>query len=406
MAPRTTSRSAIGRRLSAGQVVDMYNHVRNRRRAGGMLTPPNSRRRAVGMARPRRSTASIRRRTTGPSDPHGIRVTKGKTRVKLRGKKHVKVSPKLKAQVKQVINGNKVHGYYQDNRIDVIDPGANPGQQNVEQFPNRTNASAGYLFQYDRVLHAASRLWNGKAANFNPLVTDANNFTPNDSVIEVIKQWWTFRLRNNSSRKATYRIYKCQKRNQSQGTDALESWTQGLTQMGTDGQLISAPSIFLMHTGPTLSNQFRVGWKAEEIKFSLDPGEYYTFNVTGPSMTYRGQDFYDAAVYKPVQKQDMQLICSMNVDMVGTHNGGVTGPSGYANNLGTEAQQERTYVEGTYHCHLALPEKVGGTTTAFATLFTNNNRVRRTAIDDNQTMNFAGNLVHRRDEENPAIEVV
>jgi len=407
MGPLTNARTYLGRRLSAGQVVDMYQHVRNRRRSGGQLTPPNSRRRAVGVARPRRTTGSIRRRITRTSNtPHGVTVVKGKTKLKRRGKKRMKLSPKFKASVKQVIDNNKVHGYYQDNRIDVIDPGAAAGQQNVEKFPTRTTVSAGYLFQYDRVLHAASRLWNQKAATINPLVTDGGNFAPTDSVIEVTKQWWTFRMRNNSSRRATYRIYKCGKKNSSITSDAYSCWVQGLAQMAADGQLIAGNTIFSMHTGPTLSNQFRTAWKAEEIKFSLDPGEYYEFSVNGPAMTYRGQDFYDAGVYKSVQKQDIQLIVSENVDMVGTHNGGVTGPSGYAPNLGAEAGQERTYVEGTYHCHLALPEKVGGITTAFSTLFQNVNRVRRTCIDDFQNTVFAGNLIHRRDPENPVNEVV
>lgn len=258
MVGSTASRTAIGRRLSAGQVMDMYSHVRNRKRAASNYpTPSSSRRRAVGVARPRRLTASIRRYSAGKSDPHSVRVTKGKSRIKRRGKKAMKVPSKLKAQVKQVINSNKVHGYYQDNRIDVIDPGLRGGQQNVEQFPTRGTASEGFLFQYDRILHAASRLWNGKAATVNPLVTDVGNFGANDSVIEVTKQWWTFRMRNNSSRRVDYRIYKCQKKNSSLGSDAYDSWANGLAQMAGDGQLVAGNSIYLMHTGPTLSNQFR-----------------------------------------------------------------------------------------------------------------------------------------------------
>lgn len=307
-------------------------------------------------------------------------------------------------------NANKVRGYYQDNRIDILDPGQLGGQQSVEQFPRRATVSAGSLFHYDQVLHAASRLWNGKAANTNPSVVDLGNFDPLNTVIEVVKQWWTFRMRNNSTRRATYRIYKCQKKNSVVISDALEAWSQGLTQMVADGQLIMAnPFPSAMHTGPTISNQFRQGWKAEEMKIVLDPGEYYEFSVSGPSMTYRGQDFYDAAIYRLNGKQDIQLICSSNVDMVGSHTAGVANNAGYAGDLVAETSQERTYIEGTYHVHMAMPEKVGGVITPIAIgspqLFQNNNRIRRTVIDDFQPTTF-GTGIHRRDEENPVAETV
>nr|QJI53709.1 MAG: capsid protein [Cressdnaviricota sp.] len=266
----------------------------------------------------RRSTvSSSASRLSSAGLGHNATVKRGKKRIKVRGRKKVKVSPRLKASIMQVTNNNKVRGYYQDNRIDILDPGQLGGQNSVEQFPRRGNPFAGFLFHYDLVLHAASRLWNNKASNTAPLVTDLGNFDPTSTVIEVTKQWWTFRMRNNSSRRVTYRIYKCQKKNSALLPRAIDAWSQGLTQMVNDGQLIMAnPNPSAMHTGPTLSNQFRQAWKAEETKVVLDPGEYHEFSVSGPAMTYRGQDFYEAATYKTVQRQDIQIIVSSNVDMV------------------------------------------------------------------------------------------
>src|SRR6185437_3419108 len=190
-----------------------------------------------------------------PGNERAPKIIKYKKKLRLKGRKRVKVSRKLRAKITQVVEGNKVHGYFQDNRVDLLDPGLLPGQQNVERLPNRTLNFGGYLFNYDRVLHAASRLWNNKGPVQSPQITDLNNFNPLDTVIEVNKQWWVFRMRNNSMRTATIRIYKCQSRNAVQLSDALFQWTQGLAQMVTDGQLVSAStSVNTMHTGPHLAN--------------------------------------------------------------------------------------------------------------------------------------------------------
>lgn len=413
MFPRAASLSRAGRVMAGKITSDLLGSVRR----GRSLTrsPPSTYRsrvrratRSSSMAYSRRSSrarASGVRRTSTAAGSHGAQVSKGKKRLTRRGRKKIKVSPKLKAAIKQTVDNNKVRGYFQDNRIDILDPGQLGGQQSVEQFPLRGSSHAGYLFNYDRILHAASRLWNAKAANNNPDVTDANNFDPTNTVIECVKQWWTFRMRNNSSRTATYRIYKCQKKNSSLTNNAITAWSGGLTQMAADGQLLTPANINIMHTGPTLSNQFRTAWKAEEMKIILDPGEWYEFSVSGPCMTYRGQDFYNANVYQPVQKQDIQIIVSSNVDLVGSHTAGVVNNAGYAPDFVAETSQERTYIEGTYHAQLAMPEKVGGVTTAVGTIFQNTNRIRRTVIDEFQPVTF-GTAIHRRDEENPVVEAV
>jgi len=343
------------------------------------------------------------------------RVTRSRKRIKVKGAKRVKVSFKLKRKIQQVTESAKVHGYFQDNRIDLCDPGAFAGGQNVERLPNRTLTFGGYLFNYDRVLHAASRLWNGKAGNISPSIFDPLNFNPNDTVIHVNKQWWTFRMRNNSTRTSSIRVYKCQSKNAVQNADALVQWTAGIQQMGTDGQLIAstpALSVNTLHTGPTIANQFRKAYKTETITIHIQPGQEYSFSVNGPTMVYRGQDFYDANTYRPIQKQDIQLLWVSNVDMVGTHNASADtlGAYGYAPDTSvavTPAQQqlEKVYVESTYHCNLSLPEKVGGVlqSNVIGSLFQNGNRVRRTCIDEfGATTGFLFN--HRRDEMNPIQE--
>ncbi|ASH99183.1 capsid protein [Chiunvirus melani] len=352
--------------------------------------------------------ASVKRtQLQGGATERTARVKRYGSKLKKIGRRRVKVSRKLRAKIIEVTDGNKIQGYYQDNRIDVLDPGALGGRQNVEIFPNRGGAASGYMFNYDRVLHAASRLWNTKAAVQNPVYSDALNFSPNDTVINVEKQWWTFELRNNSTRTATLKFCKMRMKRGCAQTLPYDTWVNGLAQMTTSGELVGGATINTMFTMPTLSTQFKTAYKLEVIKVVLEPGQSYTFNIEGPAMTYHGQDFFDNGTYRPVQKQDTLGFVIEHVDMVGTHatSEGAAGNAGFAPDT-TEANQaqERVYMRSTYHCRLNMPEKVGGISTAAASIFQNGNRVRRTCVDEFMPTTFATTM-HRRDEENPVVDM-
>lgn len=337
-----------------------------------------------------------------------------KAKVKPKKEKHVKFSKAFKTKVHEIMDGDKVHGYYQDNRIDTLEPAQLASQQNVQRLPNQGLGFAGYLFNYDRVLHTVGRMWGQKSAIQNPQISDVNGFDPTNTVIEVKKQWWTFRLRNNSSRTVHIRVYKCARRSNPPAGftgDPLTAWSAGITQMVADKQLLATPVLTAntLHTGPTISNQFRSEWKNDCVKITMEPGQYYTFNIEGPQMTYRGQDFYESGTYRSVQKQDVQLIWVSNADLVGTHTGTTAGNYGYApDSISTEPYSERVIVESTYHCAVAMPEKVGGILQVAAfntdTNFQNTARIRKTAIDDFASTTF-GTTLDRRDEENPQAQV-
>jgi len=345
-----------------------------------------------------------------PANPRTAKVTRTKRKIKNKGRRLVHVSSQLRQKIGRVIDSKAIHGYYQDNRIETIDPGALAGKQQVDRFPNTAAASkGGLLFNYDRVLHAASRLWNGKAPNASgPDIADVNNFRPEDTIIDVNKQWWTFRLRNNSARTASIRVYTCQKKNsQVLLSDALGSWFNGIAQMVTTGELIGSPSVTVnsLHTGPTLSDQFRAGWKSECRKIQLEPGQEYNFNVEGPKMRYDGKKFYDTSTYTRNQIQDIQMFWAMNADLVGTHAAdGTLNNFGHAPDPAVGGVQERVIVESTYHVSMSMPEKVGGVSTAAGSIFQNGNRVKRVVVDDGQAVTFGTNI-HRRDEEDPQSEV-
>jgi len=230
-----------------------------------------------------------------------------------------------------------------------------------------------------------------------------------DSVITVNKQWWTFKLRNNSARIASIRVYKCAPKNVSMIANAYNAWRDGLTRMQAEGELVNTVPVNQLHTGPSFSNQFSSTWKTETIEIQLNPGQAYTFSVNGPSMTYRGQDFYDNATYRVIQKQDIQLIWVSNVDLIGSETAGAAGNFGYVGNAFNESGQERVVVDSQYYCSMNMPEKVGGILTPVAIglpqLFQNTNRVRRKVADDFLTKTFGTNA-HRRDEHDPDTHMV
>ena len=50
------------------------------------------------------------------------------------------------------------------------------------------------LFSFANVLHAASRLWNGKVANATPTILDGG-VLDNKTLLYVRKQWVTMRFK-------------------------------------------------------------------------------------------------------------------------------------------------------------------------------------------------------------------
>lgn len=322
-------------------------------------------------ARRKRYDTSIAKRRGYPKKPDVHRPTAGKEsglterqpyvrkrgkRVKIRGAKRVKVSKSLREKVNKVIAGNEIYGYMQTNQIEA-EIVLNPNQQTTTSFPNNGNQWAGYLFNARRILHCASRLWNKKVAQAQPDIGQADMLPFKSAEIKVHKQWWTFRLKNNYERTVKIRLFKCQARGPQSTVNARDAYNEGLLAMFSAetgrNQADTTITSNQMYVTPFLSPTFNQFYKADLYEITLEPGQKHEFTITGPAREYDFNKMINGitgAELIPVQKDDLQLIWQMNLDIVQTTAGvgrGVTGDS-----------SEKVFIESTYHVKMTMPENI------------------------------------------------
>ena len=126
----------------------------------GSRTPTSSRTPSSG----RKSGLSV---LSAPSTRIPLKIVKKGNR-RLKGTKHVKVSKLFKAKVKECSSANHVYGYFQANFKARILNQPDTNKTYIDDLAMCPRSLDGSLFSFANVLHAASRLWNGKAANATP----------------------------------------------------------------------------------------------------------------------------------------------------------------------------------------------------------------------------------------------
>lgn len=297
----------------------------------------------------------------------GTKVKHSKKKVRpTGGKKKIKVSRKFAQMVKVVNEPNQVYGTYSHIYNQVLGPGLT-GRQTVQYIGRAAPPSVvdTGLFGALRVLHAASRLFNGKAANFAPHISDTGYLNIFTSNISVVKQWMTYRVKNNFERTVTMSLMQCiSKRASAVAADPIGAWASELTQAQIEGYIIGTPTVNInnLYTSPSILQAWNKEWKFDELMITLEPGQTYEFSVDGPSMEYRMADFYEtvpANTFMFSQKQDVHLVARWWFDQVIDS----TGLTGARNSeplaVGTNVAGGNINFEGHYVCRLKLPENVG-----------------------------------------------
>lgn len=396
MYSRRASLSSVGRSIAGSIVSGLSNTITN--------TPtPNRRRQSVpsslGSKRRRMSNASMASSSGAPSSaPAGkssgltdrqpyVKKPK-KSRMKVKKLPKVKVTRAFRAKVEKSIAPKTISGYHQVNYLESVLPNFVNGQT-IRSFPKHGLPSAGYLFPAELVLHAASRLWNQKLASIAPTIVEANNFNNTTSEIDVTRQWWTFRLKNNGNRTMQIRVWKCQPKSMQASANAIDNWNNGLADMFSTGTLRRTNNLGTadeqvtsnqMFVEPTLSDAFRNAFTSEKMEITLEPGQKYNFNVQGPAMQYKFANFRYNNQYQPVQKQDIHLIWAINYDIV--WNQGVAGNGDvYGRGVSTDIS-DHLIVESTYHIALKMPETALVAPVTAGVAVTAEGRKKRIVIDD------------------------
>lgn len=396
MFARRASLSSAGRSIAGSIASGLHNLATNSTTSSGRRTSVSSstlgkRRRLSESGASTGGSATVKPpagKMSGLSERQPYVKKPKKTKMKVKKKPKVKVTRAFRAKVEKSIAPHQIAGYHQVNYLESVLPNQINGQT-VRSFPKHGLASGGYLFPAELILHAASRLWNTKLAVVAPGIGDALNFDATTSKIDVTRQWWTFRLKNNGNRTVQMKIFKCQPKNMQASSNAIDSWNNGLVDMFNTGTLrrtnsnltadeqVSSSQLFVE---PSISDAFRNAFTSEKIEITLEPGQKTSFNVQGPAMLYDFSKFRYNAQYQPVQKQDIHLIWCMNYDIV--WNEGLAG-NGDVYGRGTSVDiSDAIIVESTYHCALKMPETALQAPVVAGVAVTAVGRKRRMVIDD------------------------
>lgn len=409
------SRTYLGRKLAAAAIArasDLFSasssNGRRRSNSGGSM-PPSKRMKAAAAKTTKRKSPGSTGMMSGLTDrqANSRRVTK---KLNAKGRKKVKVSKEFRAKVRAASEATKVRGKFIQNEQGILVTSGVNRQQVTETIPGASLSAGGQtttgvngLFSAARVLHVASRLWNGKTAVINPSIggggVNSLNLNEITTTVDVLSQYWEFKIRNNAPRTVYISAHKCMPKNLNSGNTPFGSWTNSINTGSGQGYIIGTPALTTnqLFTTPQMYKEFNQFFKVEQIDITIEPGQSYAFKVQGPAMTYDMKNFYIATNYQNFQKQDVFMLFRTWTDIVGDT---VTSNMQRAP---LDASTGEIGIESTYHCKVAMPETVGwqsGGIVPAAGAVQNVNRVERFCYDDfTSTVNFTA--IDRTDEENP-----
>lgn len=298
-------------------------------------------------------------------------------------RKPVKVSRKLRAKIMKVLESDKLIGRYTHVSYYQLTPGIPYGggtndMQSYEYAGMLTTSASGsnrLLFSPMYVNYAVSRLMNpaqvtkamGQPIDYRDFTTDKKFLLLERGIIKVLQQSATYRIRNNTGRVVTLKIFCLQPKSRSTinavvGSTPLDVWNSALDLQDTDTPANPAykfenPLSVRMETlysNPKQLASFRNFYKVEETIVTLEPGKEYLYKVVGPSMKYDFAKYWTGFNYIDQQKFTKQVMFLAYNDLTRT----TTGLSGrYTDHVNGDPSS--LVIEQTTYIKFAIPEQVG-----------------------------------------------
>ncbi len=328
-----------------------------------------------GSRRKNRSNRSSVYRTQNDGD--GITTAaskrKGKSVKKEGVKKTVKVSKQFRKKVKQSLVSDGFVGTMMETHTEILTPNTN-GQ--FLHSLGRSSQNTKVYFDPCNVLNVASVLYNQKPLTFSPALGDAGNFDFHTFQCHVIKQHVTHRLKNNTARTLTLKIYDVSPKGKqfADGFNPLTFWQDAMINEigGTDLNRrvnIAQASPSTLYCNPKLCQGFKQNYTIDETIVNLESGKEYNHKLVGPNdMEYKFQKFFDArpgntaaGVFCNQQKFVKMTFIVMYGDLV---TGALETPPGVsaARKIALNSSGGEFYglaIESTVYTKVKIPEQAG-----------------------------------------------
>lgn len=324
--------------------------------------------------------------------------------VKQKGAKKVKVAPRLRKAIKQVIDSVKVHGSITNHYLGGY-IAAQDRKQTVQSGDGSIINSAGtWMFDLTSIADAAAQLFHKKAAlntsaGMNPFST--GNFDPATLQLNVRNSYSILRYKNITPHCIVLKLFVCVPKKKSANIvndnptsaygkfnvsktveDSLATpyqyWQKSLAIDITNGYVLpgnfggsatGANSIQDFYREPTQSKSFNNGYKVEKIQFHIEPGQTIVQRIQGPKNMFvdYGKN-WEQDVFMNIQKFSRGVIPVLYNTLNAKVNAVPAASFGrFADVTDTPAKGYALAVERTDHYSITMPEQVGFTLTSATT---------------------------------------
>jgi len=292
-----------------------------------------------------------------------------KTSVK-KNKRHIKVSPVFAKKVKEVLENKELKGVFSERQF-----GAFAQQNNGGQSVNSDNLvpnSDGYLFDPNRILDAASVLWNGKTPAVSHALT-SSSFSQQNFKVNVVDSYSDFTFKNNTKHTWTFNMYELLARsNREQAVIGSPTayWAGCIQADRNNGLSLNGNNYYAgfgtylnttIGAKPGMTQSWSTVFKSTHNVVVIEPGQTYNHRVQGPKDTmYDFSKFYVRDVFNNLAAgKTMALMVVAYPDITSTNTGSGGGVGRYPHgdfNIG-----DFICVERYDHYTLSVPEQAGFT---------------------------------------------
>jgi len=375
------------------------------------LSSTTSRRSSV--ARPRRVVHSNRTSKSGSRhDDLGVVVRSKRSKgTKATGTKRLKVSKDFRKKVTQSLEGKKGVGFMKEVISMKFGTAIADNEQAVGYLSDELDGSKG-LFSPMRVLDAAAVLFNRKALA-RVKVLGNQEFPVTYTKVNVLKQWCTFTLSNQTQRTKTITIFEAnQKGAAAVPYDPLLAWAEAYsldaldtlyTGTNTDFQGPNLNSMGRTFLGcePNSLKAFRKDYHVSSKKIILEPGQTHSFTVQGDSGLYDYAKYHvgTTATLTENTNRTKWVFYAIHNDLVVT-SAGITGRFETV----SPAVLRAVICEYTYNYRIECPEQTGfkpGTTFSSGPQILNNIKDAYAMV--NYSAAQGGGTINRIDDNDPSV---
>lgn len=249
----------------------------------------------------------------------GVVMKSRKSKVK---KEHI--TKKFRKKVRTALEEDKPKGWYRNIITDryyvPID-----NQQTVVPLGFSQQSTPGFYFGVDRMVDAASALWNGYTSLASPNRFASGQFGLETFKMRVIDSWVNCYLVNNSQRVYILKVLEIKPKYRAPYVNFLTEWTNGLANevsapaVNNTSINISSVTPQILHEMPEACFGLMERFDVNVTRYVMEPGQSMQLKLQGPSEFDFDMNKYNSnGVVQDMQKFSRQWFVILQNDLIGT----------------------------------------------------------------------------------------